>query len=74
MVDSALTDFNHEARHLPCFLLKTLQNENGILVNSVYDPPRHVVIVDSQFMAARPDRWQRSRSGHGEALTILELS
>jgi hypothetical protein len=56
------------------FLAKHTDNYDCIRVDSVYDSPSGINIIDSQFMAPSANRWQRSRVRKAKLLTKLKLS
>ena len=46
---------------LLCLFIKYLQNHDGIIIDSVENTPRLILIIDTEFVASRSNRWHRSR-------------
>ena len=72
--ESFLTSIDHTIRCFLRFLAKYSYNYNCILVDSVYDSPSCIGIIDSQFMAPSTDGRQRSRVRKAKLLTKLKLA
>jgi hypothetical protein len=62
-----------EARHR-CrsrLLAEDLENDHGIGIDPIDDPPRLVPIVDAKLMAARADGGHRASVRHADVLALL---
>jgi hypothetical protein len=58
--NSAFTVLNYFPGCLLCLLFKYLQNHDGIIIDSIHNTPRLVLIIDTEFVASRTNRWHRS--------------
>jgi hypothetical protein len=53
--DAAFARINDRLWCLLRLFLKYLEDHDGIIVNSINDPPGAFLIIDSQFMTSLPD-------------------
>jgi len=51
---------------------KDRQNQDGISINAIHQPPRLALVIDPQLMASSRNRWHRSRLRHAQLLALLQ--
>lgn len=57
-----------------CFLRKNLKDDNSIIINKVYNPPRFIHVIYSKFMAPFPYAWHRTRMRHFQVYSLLQFT
>lgn len=67
----AFAALNYFLRCLFCLFLKYLQDHNGIIINSIHNTPRLVLVIDTEFVTPRTNRWHRSRMREREQFSHL---
>ena len=72
--ESFLTSINHTIRCFLRFLAKYIYDYNCIQIDSVYDSPSCIGIMNSQFKAPSADGRKRSRVRKAKFLAELELT
>jgi len=63
---------NDLIRRLLGFLGKDSQDQDGIGIKTIHQPPRSALVIDPQFMARSCDRRHWPRLRHAQLLTLLQ--